>query len=157
MALLKGNFVYGTFPLPQVLYVYHEKIINYKYSLCDRFRELSKEDVFCGLQYFSYVTFYFAWRCVSTFTGYPYEDVLKRFSWKRSIVSCPFPRASIHFFNQKNRVNSHNQSRHDGLYPEKLWLKTNTWFRIITALLSIIVVDFWQAHFYHFTPRIKRN
>jgi hypothetical protein len=53
------------------------------------------------------------------------------------------------YFNHSNIVDVHNQQHQKELRLEKCWVTQDGYFRIITTLIGITVVDAWRAYRFH--------
>jgi hypothetical protein len=61
----------------------------------------------------------------------------------------PRPAAVSFYFNHSNVVDIHNQQRQKELRLEKCWVTQDGYFRIITTLIGITVVDAWRGYTFH--------
>ena len=53
------------------------------------------------------------------------------------------------FFEHSNCVDNHNRIRQSQLALEKHWVTKDAYFRLMTSLFGIVVVDCWRAYRHH--------
>lgn len=61
------------------------------------------------------------------------------------------------YFKHSNIVDVHNQQRQKELRLEKCWVTQDGYFRIITTLIGITVVDAWRAYRFHSNEHHRHN
>jgi len=61
------------------------------------------------------------------------------------------------YFSNCNAIDVLNQSRQSDLKLEKYWITTNGYFRIITSLFGITVVDAWKGYVWHCGPNHRHK
>lgn len=61
------------------------------------------------------------------------------------------------YFSHSNIVDFHNQQRQKELRLEKCWVTQDGYFRIITTLIGITVIDAWRAYRFHSNENHRHN
>lgn len=59
------------------------------------------------------------------------------------------PEVCSKYFTHCNKIDSHNQSRQFDLKLEKMWVINDGFFRIITIIFGMTIVNVWNASKYH--------
>ena len=59
------------------------------------------------------------------------------------------PSLLAEYFEDANKVDTHNHARQGELRLEKCWLTQDCWFRIATTFIGMTVTDAWKAFKYH--------
>ena len=81
-----------------------------------------------------------------TTPGAPYYAKFAHPSGKVAIRKVQRPAVISEFFEMSNKVDTHNHVRQSELKLEKYWKTRDCWFRIVSTLLGMIVVDAWKAY-----------
>mmetsp|Transcript_1406 Transcript_1406/g.2559 ORF Transcript_1406/g.2559 Transcript_1406/m.2559 type:complete len:267 (-) Transcript_1406:216-1016(-) len=69
----------------------------------------------------------------------------------------PRPDVLSFYFSHSNIVDVHNQQRQKELRLEKCWVTQDGYFRIITTLIGITIVDAWRAYRFHSNENHRHN
>jgi hypothetical protein len=85
----------------------------------------------------------------STKPGEPYE--MKYTDSFGNVCTCKVERPDVlsKFFKDSNKLDAHNHARQDCLGLEKDWVTQDCYFRLVTTLIGINVVDTWKLAEYH--------
>ena len=54
-----------------------------------------------------------------------------------------------YLLNHSNVIGVKNHSRHRELDLGKSWLVKDTYFRLVTKLSGVVIIDLWKAYWYH--------
>lgn len=88
--------------------------------------------------------------------GEPYKARFKDTNGNSMIRNVIRPACCSHYFKISNVVDVHNQQRQKELRLEKMWVTQDGYFRIITTVFGMCVVDCWNAYKHHL-PRNHRH
>ena len=71
----------------------------------------------------------------------------------------PIDRPSVisFYFKRSNGIDVHNQQRQKELRLEECWVTTDGYFRIITTLFGMTVVDSWRGYLHHTHPNHRHH
>lgn len=84
-----------------------------------------------------------------TTTGHEYHARWIDDNGMTAMKDIPRPEIIAKYFQNSNVVDVHNQCRQFELALEKHWITKDCWFRLITTLFGICVVDCWQGYRHH--------
>ena len=89
--------------------------------------------------------------------GKPYEAKWKDRHGNTQTKYVPRPDVISRYFEDSNKIDSHNQSRQSDLHLEKNWISRCGFFRLATTLFGITVVDSWMAYKHHISSRHRHH
>jgi hypothetical protein len=81
--------------------------------------------------------------------GQAYEAKWKDSNLNTMFRDIPRPEICSKYFTKSNIVDVNNQSRQYDLALEKHWVTKTGWFRLVTSLFGIGVVDCWNGYTFH--------
>ena len=81
--------------------------------------------------------------------GEPYKARFKDTNGISMVIDVPRPACCSQYFNISNIVDVHNQQRQKELRLEKMWVTQDGYFRIVTSVFGMCVVDCWSAYKHH--------
>ncbi|GFH45724.1 hypothetical protein CTEN210_02198 [Chaetoceros tenuissimus] len=112
-----------------------------------------------GYKYSSKKTmcFIFPEGTVSTEPGDPYVARYKDENGNNRTREVPRPECCSFYFQNSNVIDVLNQLRQHDLRLEKFWVTRDGYFRIITTVFGICVVDCWRGYKHHLSPRHRHK
>lgn len=78
-------------------------------------------------------------------TGTPYKARWRDSHGNQHSRAIKRPDLLARYFEGSNLIDSHNHARQYELRLEKHWVTTNCWFRLVTTLIGMTVVDCWKS------------
>ncbi|GFH47221.1 hypothetical protein CTEN210_08413 [Chaetoceros tenuissimus] len=112
-----------------------------------------------GYKYSSKKTmcFIFPENTVSTEPGDPYIARYKDENGNNRTREVRRPECCSFYFQNSNVIDVLNQLRQHDLRLEKFWVTRDGYFRIITTVFGICVVDCWRGYRHHLSPRHRHK
>jgi hypothetical protein len=84
-----------------------------------------------------------------TYPGKPYVAKWKDDNNNTKLREVPRPEVCSLYFRHSNVIDVHNQMRQKELRLEKFWVTNCGYFRLLTTVFGITIVDCWRAYCHH--------